>query len=93
MTMADFNLNRNALKSWLNRLNGTAESISSTKLAKLMFNVSPQDNPTTTMTKICGRDLYYFWKNHGPEFEVVEVPTRKKEVILTVRRVHEVEHK
>jgi hypothetical protein len=88
----DLDLNRNALKSWLNRLNGTAESISSTKLAKLKYNIAPQHQPTPNMVKVCSIDLIYFFKNHGPEFEVQELPEYNG-LRLLVRRSQEVEHK
>lgn len=88
----DLDLNRNALKSWLNRLNGTAESISSIKLAKLQYNIAPQRTPTPQMVKKCSIDLIFFFKNHGPEYEVQEMPEYNG-LRLLVRRSQEVENK
>lgn len=91
--MIDFtNQNRNALKSWLNRLNGTAESINSVKLAKLKYNIPPQGNPTHQMVTECSVDLLFFYRNHGPEYEVAELPEYNG-LRLLVRRSQEVELK
>ena len=76
----------NALKDLLNRVNGTAEVITSNQVARLKYGLSGREAPSMAMRRDAAHDIQSFLIHHGPEWAVQEVRCLKW-LAIEVQRV------